>query len=213
MDSVIIISYIPLLLDNRTIVDPEDSEIESILKDALEVNSGADFCLWVDKDGQASPVLVFSNAEDLADHINTWSENKPEEWFDIQLNQISDSYSIALMPRLEKSVERWRVNYQLTTGYPPKRDLNVNLVFNPLHFATKHSPVFENVKPHIKSKTKIGLLNLNGVKPEEIQEKLDTESIMWLGPFDTKWENNDYMKNLLNDLEDPKSKSIKFREI
>lgn len=202
-------SYIPLLELDRSLVgealNPESEIIRETLEESDESNTAAQACLWMDNEGTPAIILAYPEAEKIKNHLVVWAENKPETWFDLVIAEKGDIYAVALFPRLEKSVERWKIAFQLKTGYPPI-DMEYSIFFRPLHFVSGSVNTYAQIKSEIKEDIKIGFADLSNIKPEEIPEKLDPKSIEMIGPFKVKKESNSYMDGLLENAEDPKKK-------
>lgn len=157
----ILISYVPLLMGEagRTDMDP------GCLQDVFDQTpSGqAAGCVWLFKDGELAPCFIMQQARDIADHLKAWAEGKPEEWFRLVAAESGPLYGLALMPRLDKGVERFRMAYQLRNGLPFPKDAHIKAVFKPLHFSSKPGHMFARVKPQLGKKCAVFLVDLADV--------------------------------------------------
>ena len=114
--SMILFSYIPLLEGEAgiTIENPEFDEISRMME---SVPSGAaEACIWVndpDNHKKISPILLYDKAKEIVAHLNRWTEEKPTDWFNLHIKEKYGKYVIALIPRIDRSLQRHKIAYQL----------------------------------------------------------------------------------------------------
>jgi hypothetical protein len=138
----VIVSYVPLLWPDQM------DDIENIMESNIGNVKG---CAWYQEDGEFKAVLLADKAEEIASHLKYWSESEPEKWFKFKWNQKGTEYRFILMPELEKTIERFKIKFQLDTGFPfPERN-QFKLIFLPLSFSAKREHLTLNQKRiHIK---------------------------------------------------------------
>jgi hypothetical protein len=206
MRNVVLISYIPLLMGEAgQTFDFSPAHTGKALVKFLDAhpNGSAEACIWLIKDGKPFPVFMIPHMNDVVDHLQAWSEDKPREWFDLKVSALENVYAIALAPDLERSIKRWRLAYQLRVGYPPPKDIDFNILFKPLHFVSKRgNTTFAKIKDQIGETLQVGFIDskdVNRKDPSQIKE----EDIRTLGPFTVNHgtDFSDYMKNLLENAD------------
>jgi hypothetical protein len=184
MDPVyVVISYCPLLTGPTwPMQDLKSEDAEAFVKTMEELPSGsAKGCLWVSNDDKGiTPVFLFENASAIYEHLMFWSEDKPEEWFEYIFREKGGRYAIVCFPRLQKSIERWKINFQLNVGFPPHPQAKYSLLFKPLHFISQSANIFNKIKKQLKSKElSIGLLDWAGDFPPD-PSNINFDGIQWV---------------------------------
>lgn len=161
-------------------------------------------CLWALDEDAVFVNFVIDDAKKIASHLVEWSEYVPEEWFQVEIAETDDGYALALMPSIEKSIERVRIQAQLRYGYPLPTN-KTHVVLRPLHFGTSTKTAFSMAKPKIQKFGKIGVSLVDSsspilkMKPEMLQES-DLSSQYKIGTFDVKFETDpdSYTSRLLS---------------
>lgn len=209
----IVISYVPLLTGIPGLTFEPTEETAKLIGQAMEElpSGAADACLWFMKEGKPVPVLVFEHMNEILDHLEWWSEGKIDEWFDLKFMRRHGKYCIAFAPRVQKSVERWKIAYQLRTGFPPESDMQFNIVFRSLHFVSGTNNTFNSIADKIGAETQIGFADLADINRENPGE-LDDEKIRTLGPFKFSHDKffDDYLKRIVDEAKEP-STGFPFR--
>lgn len=161
--TVVLFSYIPLVWG-----DPSANYLENpkALQGLVEnADATAKCAIWYGHNDKHCIAFAVDQAADIKNHLMLWSEGKPNAWFDLIGHQKDGMYSIVLMPKLDKSVERWKLNYQLLNGFPAPKDAKFQLFFKPLNFVTgKPSKMAGNVKTFKDSKVSFGLIDTKNVQ-------------------------------------------------
>lgn len=215
-NKVILFSYVPLLYSPSEDLTQEitANNAEAVLAFMNDLRDGnAIGCLWANHEEGPAPVFLYPDAHDIADHLEAWTEDKPTSWFQTHLKVKDGRYLIILMPQVAKSVERWKINFQLIYGFPPPKDLKYEVCFKPLYFISGTENTFELFQGEVKSCPYVGFMNMadfNIDNPEEI----DPDTIKWLGPFhrvEGDWA-DDYFNSIMDDATGPEpgQKSIIF---
>jgi hypothetical protein len=195
MNQIILVSYMPKLRyrDYPT----TNEELSNFIKEHMEYPVSAQACVWVsDDNGHVMPVLVYDEADKLSEHLIEWSENDPSLWFDLYMFSKDGKYALVLMPKLEKSVERWKIRFQLEFGYPPPDNIEFDIVFNPLSFVSGTSNMFQNLKNRnlILDRMFVGFVSLKDIDMNNIPN----DNIKKIGPLSVVEEPNDYILNLID---------------
>jgi len=158
----IVVSYVPLLMGEAGRTDLNPEEIGPLIDGA---DATAKACVWLhDDEFGPVPVMLFEGARDIADHLKAWAEEKPEDWFKLVLAEHGDLYGLALMPNLDKGVERFRMAYQLRNGLPLPKDVKYQFLFKPLSFVSQPGHVFSHLRPELRQKTKVCLMDVADFK-------------------------------------------------
>ena len=202
--SVILFSYVPLLdgPPGLTVENPDPGAMTELLEAMPSGQALA--CIWVgDKEdpNKISPIFLYEEAEDLVDHLIRWAENEPLKWFDLHLKEKDGKYVLALVPKVEKSVERYKIAYQMKNGYPMPKDVQTNIIFRSLHMVSGGNSVFSQHKDKVGDTLKIGFLNSSRVNPNDMKGSmlaLEDSDIQWIGPF--KLASNDIMGPFLDTI-------------
>lgn len=113
----LVISYVPLLqnygnpLDAQVILDPENAEkyVEHVTS-LLDTDVHIQGCAWADEEGEIHALLITDKAKEIRDHLLAWCEEKPQDWFRLEIKLNDVNYQISLIPDLEKSAQRYRTN-------------------------------------------------------------------------------------------------------
>lgn len=177
----VVISYCPLLIGPTwPMHDLKSEDAEALAKAIDELPSGvAKGCLWVNNKGDFAPVFLFENASAIYEHLMLWSENEPNKWFECVIKEKDGRYAIICFPRLQKSIERWKINFQLNTGFPTHPDAKYSLIFKPLTFISLNPGVFGVVKNKLKKNLSIGFLDWtkdSAPSPSDV----DVDNIRWV---------------------------------
>ena len=213
-ESVVLLSYIPLLYAPSQMVMQElqsnDAKALTEYIDNLDVTCAATGCLWANHDGKAAPVFIYDNAQEIVDHLEAWTENEVTKWFRYKISAKDGKYLICLFPNVEKSVERWRMNFQLVYGYPPPKDMKFHIFFKPLYFTSGSKNMFDLIKDELDPEFRIGFINKVDIDLEN-PENMDEESIRWLGPFKRVEGDfaDEYLDSILDDTDEPEPSDLK----
>jgi hypothetical protein len=180
----IVVSYCPLLMpsaDQKLTYDPESNKANSIIKYIDSLPSGnAKGCLWVNEEKNVAPVFLYENAFEIYEHLVLWSEKEPEKWFEYVLVEKGDKYAIAVFPRVNKSIERWRMTYHLCTGFPIHPKAGFSLLFKPLTFISQNKGVFGQIKVKLGKKIVLGFLDWPSDTPPPDQSSVDLDVIKFI---------------------------------
>lgn len=180
----VVVSYWPLLMGPAGAMHELKSEDVKALSEFIEKSpsGSASGCLWVEDDGVLSPVFLFENADAIYEHLLVWSENEPEKWFEFVMSKSDDKYAIVCFPQLQKSVERWKITYQLITGFPVHPEAKFHILFQPLTFVSQNMGVFAKLGDRLKDvdKFRIGFMNWAKDGPPSGPVDIDDDAIRWI---------------------------------
>lgn len=213
--SYVVVSYFPLLTGEagRTIDLKPDGDGLGPFLDALDAlpTGGAECCLWVRRDDGLSPVFVMKRADDIHGHLVTWAEDDPPGWFSLVLMQKNGKYLMSLTPDVRKSIERFNLARQLTTGFPVPKDARHNLLFRTLHFVSGSANLFDRIRSSLGDSMSVGLMDSSFMDIDNPQS-MDPEKIRWLGPFPVSdgAEMRSYFENMLDEASEPNRGPILF---
>lgn len=152
---MLVISYVPLLVDSPFQVGMNEEQ-HKILCDLVEERStyaGAKGCAWVKNDGVPSPILILDKGDDVVEHLVSWSEGKPSDWFNLVAVATKDGgYNIVLMPRLDKSIARHVENFGGDSA-------GCKVLSMPLSFAGKLTDASRSCLESLPSRCRVGFLD------------------------------------------------------
>ncbi len=200
MNNIVLVSYVPLLQGDagRIITDPDPAKIAKTLEAGPTGNAVA--CVWLmSDDGTPSPCLVIENAKEIAEHLIEWAEKKPEEWFNLSFVEYDGLYGLALMPRVELGVERFKVACLLRNGYPIPKNADIHVIFKPLHFMSGKEHMFSKVKPLLKASAEVRLIDVSLVDRYNISAT-DWDKSISLGSFAVIPDNGYILQQLQENL-------------
>lgn len=142
MPQRVIVSYVPLFYEHtESSVDRPISDLDTII--SKYQYGSADGCVWFsDENDDLVAYLMYPKANEIAEHLYHWSEDKPEHWFDAHFHQSVDGrYVFMLNPRVDRSKERYGIRFQLAYGYPMPKDHVRSVYFQSLTITSQRSPL------------------------------------------------------------------------
>ena len=146
LEDQIVVSYVPFFSASSL------NHLEDLRNPNYEVDVLA--CTWNESDDGLVLCMHVNKAIELCDHMHEWAENEPQKWFSVHLKVSDGVYSLAIIPNLRKTLERFRMLYQLRTGYPFPLSRPISFYFKPIKFSgtrqlsinrSKVNVVFEDV--------------------------------------------------------------------
>jgi hypothetical protein len=136
-----VVSYVPLLRGEAGISLEVGRAIEifrSVPTDAGHVEA----VVWAgDDDGSPWPILVLDRADEVFEHLVEWAEGSPAARFKVAWTTHGNNYALALMPRIDRSVDRYKIARRLISGEDGRGDASFRIVFRPLRFRGPTSAV------------------------------------------------------------------------
>jgi hypothetical protein len=183
----VVVSYIPLLAGEPSrVLSVGDEEFKRLMAEADRCPSGlADAYLWMAEGSGVFPVFVLPQAHAVADHLLTWAENRPGNWFVLCFAQRQGRCVAALFPNLVGSVERFEAAYFANHGEPSKA-ASYELLFRPIAFVSGARHTFKKVKKLIASPSMVGFVEPSDFDPAT-PSSLKSERIRKAGPFKLCW--------------------------
>lgn len=139
-------------------------------------------CMWTLDDDLPGVIYLVEDAKEIAEHLKEWSEGKPGDWFSFHYMEKGEAYATALMPNFYKSAERWKIAFQLRHGYPPPKGGESHL-FRPLHSVAPGKTAFLQVRPYIRDRVNVSLVDASEVTPQNWMTKKDSMTRHDLGVF------------------------------
>ena len=174
----VVVSYVPLLAGEAGRSDLDLAQVGALMEQAPSGVAAA--CAWFQDEGLPVACLLYKGARELAVHLKAWAENQPEQWFNLAVAEAGPLYGLALVPRFQKGVERFRTAYQLRNGWPIPQDAEVQMLFKPLHFVSRPGHVFSQVRDQLGARCKVMLLETEDFRGADT----DPDDGFVLGVFD-----------------------------
>lgn len=111
-------------------------------------------------------------------------------------------YAIALIPNIQRSVERWKIAYQLQTGFPPPtKDTEFQAFFQPVEFSSQNGDTFNKIKHQMQPITEVGFLD---PKDFQMDSELNPNAINFIQNIPTTNSDNfciDFLKQLITQMD------------
>ena len=186
--AAVIISYFPFICQHishfpTTTDRPTPDLIRRLAEVVVESARFAEAkgCLWVEHEG-LTPVLMIDKAQELYDDLTIWAESKHASWLTLDWCMHGECYVLALIPKFEQSVRRFKLRYLMEQEEIWQRS-KVSVLFQPLRFFSANpNPLFYKWSTG-KTSTKIGLLDPTNV--DLTSQAMKTEPL-WIGPLEVK---------------------------
>jgi hypothetical protein len=126
-------------------------------------------CVWVSYKNKISPVFLIDRAKEVYDHLISWTENSPQDWFTFSLREFEDGYAICLMPNASKSIKRFKQNHELMYDEEIKIE-KAHVLFRTISVFCLSKATLQHIRcPKVGEKTNVGFIT-----PEDFQNnKLD----------------------------------------
>lgn len=174
---LVLVSYIPLLRGvPGQLVDP--TEVGPLLDtDAAHVEA----VVWAAGDGgDFSPVFAMAQADAVFEHLVEWSEGSPASWFKLLVDESDDEYSLALVPDVQRSLDRFLLARSVVAGDEILPE-EVRVVFQPLAFRGPKSDVSRRVLPTLRDEVTVGFVDVETLRAG--LERLDPRAASRVGPL------------------------------
>lgn len=171
----LVISYVPLLWPNPNINEQSIDDIQNRIEELP--NGEATGCIWLIENEKLVPVMIFERAKEIVEHFRFWSEDKPEKWFEFKWAKNGDEYAFGLFPNVYMTIERFKIAFQLRTGYPMPTECTTSVVFKPLFLRSSRKGInFPNEKILVK------IIDINDVNKDDFS-KSHLDRAYTLGSF------------------------------
>ena len=188
-DKGVLIGYVPLFYGEPTQSTSTSwtslkGQLTKVQKHIEEIRDPK-CCLWTGKN-ESFPVFGIEKAQETIKHLRWYSEDKPSEWFFLAINkQNPDHYDIALFPKFEKMLDRYKYQHLILA----EEIITINdwrIIFRPIHFRSLNRGMIDKIP--LERKMKVGVIDLDQINLKELQEgnfKNVPESEI-LGEFEVK---------------------------
>jgi hypothetical protein len=194
----ILISYFPFIkLDHQICTIAEPNFLQTLLDNTIgsEVRGVA----WVQSE-TISPILIIDRATELVEHLQSWSDQEIQNKFVFKHLWYNNVYALALIPKVEESTNRWKINFQLQFKYPPPPDLEFTVLFHPIQFiSNSKADTYLKIRHLIKDITNIGFINSRDWDPSNPEKSLDKSIIIKNIVVDNSDNHLSFMKGLIDD--------------
>ena len=109
---------------------------------------------------EAMPVIIINDPKIVYDHLITWAENKPEEWFTCVWESIGQDYNLFLIPNIQKSADRFKETHG-------SKATHLQIIFHVLGTEIRASATF-NADNFLmgRKEIEIGFISLDEVKTQ-----------------------------------------------
>lgn len=155
--SALVVSYVPLLRGIPGLLTEGKESIDRIQRHISEAPE-VDACVWAGHQDEFHAYFLMEGAAEVAEHMLEWSEGEPENWFNVVHYPDGSGYHIGIFPKFDASIERFKIAYQLRTGFPIAQDTHYRLIFKPIYFQARSSEVYQQVEPILGDSIHIHLL-------------------------------------------------------
>jgi hypothetical protein len=179
----VVVSYVPLLTgEPGQVMDADDPEFHRRL---LEIDRGSDghvdACLWMANAEGVFPTFVLKDAHAVADHLLSWAEGRPAEWFALCIAEARGRYVAGLFPNVAGSVQRFELAHLIAHRDTSNAD-DYEIVFRPLTFVSGLNHTLHRVEAMIPMTTMVGFVEPNQFDPQA-PERFAADAIRLVGPF------------------------------
>lgn len=174
-DVIYILGYFPLFYpDPKQIEVTNQSQVKSFF-DSLDIPDYETMgCIWAYAEKCLQPIIICKNAQDLADHMKYYSDNDISGWFEWYTKYEDDHYTIGLLPKLNKVVERYKIRHNYIG------DANFNLLFRPLEVSCASSDHYDKFRKTAKT-VKFSLIDYDHAHKYKTLEEIKEEHFYVLG--------------------------------
>lgn len=181
----IVVSYVPLLRGEPGVtMSPEDAA--RVLESVPDTEAGhVEAIIWaLDESDTPWPLLVLERAAEVFDHLVDWSEGSPTSWFKVAWFAAGGEYALALLPRVERSVERYKLACRLGANEELPENARFEVVFRPILFRGPESAVSREMLATLPPRIRVGFLSLRDL-PSNVTE-IDPSHVRHCGPLDVE---------------------------
>lgn len=192
----LVVSYVPLLRGVPGMM-LELEQANDALDAALQTEAGrVEAVVWaLDESGSPWPVLVLERAAEVYEHLVEWSEGNPAAWFTLAWTAAGGSYALALVPRYDRSIERYRAARILFAGEAVPADAQFKIVFVPVTFSGPESSIAREMLPRLPSRVRVGFLARAELTAD--LSDIDAEAVRTCGPVEVERDRTGYLERLL----------------
>lgn len=190
--STILISYWPLL--KQTAPGATFDSVDAIKDMLSEANEPPILgVLWVQDDGMYVPIFIMDRAIEVADHLAQWCENEYDR-FKIYFDQRNNGYAVALIPDIDKSIDRWKLSRLMHHGDMVTGNDFV-VVYKVLGTCCIGGTTYKAVKDKLGESVKVGFIDAKDVDRTNIGNT-NFNQAKFLGPFNIGRVTDDIKKHM-----------------
>lgn len=159
-DSFVLISYVPLLRGRPGMaVEATPGAIGELLGSSEPGAGQVEGVLWCrDPDGATWPTLLIERAREVMEHLVEWAEGDPARWFRLVVDEAGREYAMALMPRMDLSIERYRAARRLVAGDAGPEWVPARVMSQPLVFRGPKSSISDGALAAMPDEVRVGFL-------------------------------------------------------
>ena len=147
----------------------------------------ADAVLWTSdsETHEVAPVFMMPKAKEIGAHLMAWTEGKPEAWFTFYAYWAEDKYALALVPKADMSVRRYKLA-RLMFADDLVGDDEFIVLSSPLGIGAKLSDVSRRLRGKLPTDfIEVGLLDpVDAGAPFGQMPNPDRADIVHLGRFE-----------------------------
>lgn len=186
----IVVSYVPLLRGAPGLTMAPQGAAK-LLESVSDADTGhVEAIVWAQDDSEVPwPVLVLERADEVFEHLVEWSEGSPATWFKLAWLAGDGEYALALFPRVDKSVERYKLAHRLGTGQEIPADARFQVVFRPILFRGPESALSREMLQGLPACVRVGFLSRREL-PSTLAE-IDPSNVRHCGPLDVEHDSAD----------------------
>jgi len=156
---MLVLSYLPLFTSapaNFSLSQECADDLVKAVQTSSDLAVGKGI-MWIDDDnGKRFPILIFDEGDDIFEHLITWSENKPEDWFALNIVELDDGkVEFLIAPRFMKSIERH------SRQFPEVDVADCKVLFAPLQVRIDKSDQFSGWLESLGPVMEIGFIDLD----------------------------------------------------
>jgi len=161
---MLVLSYMPLFNRVSTNFEISGNHVEGFLKAAkassdLAVGKGV---LWIRNDDNVLlPVFIYEEGDEIIDHLIGWSEEKPEDWFELHIVEVGEEgvnkVEFLISPKFNLSIDRHKRQHPAIDW----SNQEVKVLFTPLSTRVDKSDHVVEFLGDLKGVVKIGFIDLD----------------------------------------------------
>jgi hypothetical protein len=163
---ILCISYVPFITKHAALgklnyFDVKDGKIPTAVEGCLSKISefsAVKACVWVNRSDSIAPTFLVKKAGELFDDILVWSEGVPKNMFTLDIVTDDDGYCISLVPNLEQSINRFKLNYMLTKGKQLPDNATFRTMFHPISVVSSIGTNFQKFLEELGDTCSVGMV-------------------------------------------------------
>lgn len=203
----VLISYVPLLrgkagsyLDLSAQSGGNLDKIKEIIGPAFDsAPDDVKGCAWQTSDGSPQPLLVIDHMDEIINHLIEWGDGVPQRWFNLHLYEHNNRYAVALIPNLERSIERFISAMKIFNNIEVDRRSKFNLIFRPLMFTSApHPKTYGTVKDKLPERIMLRAIDATNLTHQPHAFQVEQEKVRDIASFKVRHDSfNGYLDKIL----------------